>query len=77
MCYLQSHIYKFLGLDVAGCRDRCVGHWVEDDNINVSAYMYVQRFSMLLGSGSSGSTAYGCSVECKKTHPTEEGCVCI
>lgn len=27
----------------------------EDDDINVSAYMYVQRFSMLLGLGHSGS----------------------
>lgn len=26
MCYLQSLIYKFLGLDVAGCGDRGVGH---------------------------------------------------
>ena len=45
MCYLQSLIYKFLGLDVAECGDRGVGIIREDDDINVSAYMYVQRFS--------------------------------
>ena len=74
MCYLQSLIDKFLGLDMAGCRDRGYRRLVEDDSINVSAYMYVQRFSCSWGLGLLGVLRVVVVFECKKkTHPTEEG----
>ena len=38
----------------------------EDDDINVSAYMYVQRFSMLLGLGHSGSVEMVVGFNAKK-----------
>ena len=55
-------------------RVRCVGHLVEDDNINVSAYMYIQRFSYSWGLGLLGVLRVVVVLNAKKKHtPIEMG----
>lgn len=72
MCYLQSLIYKFLGLDVAGC-----GLGVSD--IGLRALALCKRLhigttvSYSCGLGPLGVMSVVVAFECKKTHPTEEG----
>ena len=69
MCYLQSLIDNFLGLDVARCGGLGVVRLSEDDDINVSAYMYVQRFSYSWGLGLLGVWHMVVGFNAKKTHP--------
>ena len=54
-------------------RARGVGHWVEDDNINVSAYIHTQRISSSWGLSLLGVWRMVVGFNAKKHTPSEKG----